>query len=322
MCVYNVLTELPQITEAINDELETIFVKYSFDGFPIDLNPIRLEVTQLVFGDLQAFHKEDPAAKIYGEVWCSLAFKAVRYYRYANSIYTQIANDEMTADYRFQIIREISENIKSETSVEIHPRATIGNRFIIDHGTHTVIGEACKIGDDCMILNNVVLGSLFDADTPPEDRQPKIGNKVKIYNDAKVLGDITIGDNCIIGSRCMVVRNMPPNSRVSIVNQLMIQRGESFPNVSVYGVVPQCPRTIKIVGKAFLELGRIEIKIVDTNFSKIDSVTVENCNIADESITFDIVGTFDIKNGYIYICSDNSDMVITDCSTALSKLDI
>jgi serine O-acetyltransferase len=311
---------LPKITEELNAELEKIFEEYSLFPFIQEFVPIKLKVTQLVFEDLEAFRERDPATKIYAEAWHSLAFKAVRYYRYANCIYTQVSDDEIERDYKLQIIREISEKAKKETNVEIHPRATIGSRLYVDHGTHTVIGEACLIGNDCMILNNVVLGSTVNPDTPPEDRHPKIGNNVKIYSDVKVLGNINIGDNCRIGTRCIIMRSLPPNSKVSIVNQLMIQSGSEIPKVYIYGVVPIPPRTLKVIGDSFLILNNIRIDIVDLDFSPIRGVSTNNYHITNDRISFDINGEFDIKNSYINIHSDNSDLAITECFAAISKL--
>lgn len=311
---------LPIITKILNEELEKIFEEFSLFPFIQDFVPIKLKVAQLVFGDLNAFKERDPASDIYGEVWHSKAFKAVRYYRYANCIYTQVSDDEIEKGYKFQIIREISEKAKTDTSVEIHPRATIGERLYIDHGTNTVIGEACVIGNNCMILNNVVLGSAFDSKTPKRDRHPKIGNNVDISNDVKIFGNITIGDNCKIGARCIVLRSLPPNSKVSIVNQLMIQRGTEIPKVYFYGVVPLPPRTLKVIGDSFFDLKNIKIDIVDLNFSPIHEVSTNNYNITNDCISFDINGEFDIKNSYINIHSDNSDLTITDFFAAISKL--
>ena len=97
------------------------------------------------------------------------------------------------------------------TGIEIHPGATIGRRFVIDHGMGIVIGETAEIGDDCTIYHGVTLGGT-GHDTGK--RHPTIGNNVLISTGAKVLGPFKVGDNSRIGANAVVLQEVPPNSTV------------------------------------------------------------------------------------------------------------
>lgn len=95
------------------------------------------------------------------------------------------------------------------TGIEIHPGATIGRRFFIDHGMGIVIGETAEIGDGVMLYHGVTLGGQVLTQTK---RHPTIGNNVTIGAGAKVLGPITIGENSAIGANAVVTKDVPANS--------------------------------------------------------------------------------------------------------------
>lgn len=95
------------------------------------------------------------------------------------------------------------------TGIEIHPGATIGRRFFIDHGMGVVIGETTEIGDDVMIYHGVTLGGRSLAKTK---RHPTIGNRVTIGAGAKVLGPVVIGDDSAIGANAVVTRDVPADA--------------------------------------------------------------------------------------------------------------
>jgi serine acetyltransferase len=311
---YEVLSALRKISEEINFELNSIFDKYSLDSFMVDTAAIKEKVIASVFEDLEVLKIDDPANRgFYNVAWTSLAFKAVRYYRYANCIFWESEN-EIEKDYRLQIVREISEQTKIETKVEIHPLATIGKKFLIDHGVNTVIGERCEIGDNCMVLNDVVLGSSFDANIPAEQRHPKIGNNVKIYGGAKVLGSIYIGHDCIIGARCIVRKSLENGSTVSIVNQLQIHRGPSLSKFVIYGVIPKQPNLINIIGENFLQFkDDICIEIIDDKYNNIIGVETILIAIDESKIEFKINQKFNFKNCCIKIFDSINEIIITDC---------
>ena len=95
------------------------------------------------------------------------------------------------------------------TGIEIHPGATIGRRFFIDHGMGVVIGETAEIGDDCTLYHGVTLGGTSWA---KGKRHPTLGKGVVIGAGAKVLGPITVGDYAKIGSNAVVVKSIPPGA--------------------------------------------------------------------------------------------------------------
>ena len=97
------------------------------------------------------------------------------------------------------------------TGIEIHPGATIGRRFFIDHGMGVVIGETTEIGDDVLLYQGVTLGG---TGKDKGKRHPTLGNNVVVGTGAKVLGAISIGDNAKIGAGSVVVKSVPEGSTV------------------------------------------------------------------------------------------------------------
>jgi serine O-acetyltransferase len=97
------------------------------------------------------------------------------------------------------------------TGIEIHPGATIGRRFFIDHGMGVVIGETAQIGDDCTLYHGVTLGG---TSWQQGKRHPTLANNVVIGAGAKVLGPITLGEGARVGSNAVVVRDVPPGATV------------------------------------------------------------------------------------------------------------
>ena len=110
------------------------------------------------------------------------------------------------------------------TGIEIHPGATIGRRFFIDHGMGVVIGETAEIGDDVLIYQGVTLGGTGDE---KGKRHPTLGNGVVVGAGAKVLGNIRIGDHVKIGAGSVVVHPVPDDSTVvGIPGRVVRTRGE------------------------------------------------------------------------------------------------
>jgi serine O-acetyltransferase len=118
------------------------------------------------------------------------------------------------------IPRIIAEHAHSQTGIDIHPGASIGQRFFIDHGTGVVIGETAKIGNDVKLYQGVTLGALSthrppDDDAPNPKRHPTIDDDVTIYAGATILGgDTHIGRGSIIGGNVWLVRSVPPGSKI------------------------------------------------------------------------------------------------------------
>lgn len=108
--------------------------------------------------------------------------------------------------------RLLSQLARTATGVEIHPGATIGRRFFIDHGMGVVIGETTEIGDDVMIYNGVNLGGRSLARVK---RHPTIGDNVMIGAGAKILGPITVGAGSAVGANAVVVKDAPADSIIT-----------------------------------------------------------------------------------------------------------
>jgi serine O-acetyltransferase len=152
---------------------------------------------------VETIFREDPAAKSVVEIFfCYPGFHAILAHRVAHKLYT----------WRVPLLpRLISQISRFVTQIEIHPGATIGRRFFIDHGSGVVIGETTIIGDDVLLYQGVTLGGTGGE---RGKRHPTLGNRVVVGTGAKVLGNITIGDNVKIGAGSVVVHHVPDNSTV------------------------------------------------------------------------------------------------------------
>lgn len=162
--------------------------------------------------DVEAIYLGDPAAKSKGEViFCYPAIRAITNYRVANAL----LNIGVTL-----IPRMITEMAHSETGIDIHPRASIGSYFSIDHGTGVVIGATSIIGNNVKIYQGVTLGAksfpLDEKGNPIKGipRHPIIEDDVVIYAQATILGRITIGSNSVIGGNIWVTNSVEPNSKI------------------------------------------------------------------------------------------------------------
>jgi serine O-acetyltransferase len=152
---------------------------------------------------VETIFREDPAAKSVLEVvLCYPGFHAVICHRLAHALYEARL---------FTLARVIAAAGRFLTGIEIHPGATIGRRFFIDHGMGVVIGETTEIGDDVLIYQGVTLGG---TGKEKGKRHPTIGNRVVIGTGAKVLGNIVVGDHVKIGAGSVVVRSVPDHSTV------------------------------------------------------------------------------------------------------------
>jgi len=158
---------------------------------------------RIVKEQIDTIFREDPAATGVLEILlCYPGFHAVLLHRLAHSLHC----------HGFRLIARIISQIgRAFTGIEIHPGATIGHRFFIDHGMGVVIGETTEIGDDVLLYQNVTLGG---TGTERGKRHPTIGNNVVIGTGAKVLGNIRIGNHVRVGAGSVVIRPVPDNSTV------------------------------------------------------------------------------------------------------------
>lgn len=171
------------------------------------------DIRQKLSSDVKATFDGDPAAKSYGEVIFSYpTIRAVTNYRIAHALY----NLDVPL-----IPRIITEMAHSETGIDIHPAAKIGESFTIDHGTGVVIGETCTIGSHVKIYQGVTLGARsFPSDENGNPikgikRHPDVEDNVIIYSNSTVLGPVRVGKGSVIGGNIWVTHNLPPGSKVS-----------------------------------------------------------------------------------------------------------
>ena len=111
------------------------------------------------------------------------------------------------------LARFLSQFARFLTGIEIHPGATIGKRFFIDHGMGVVIGETTIIGNDCTLYQGVTLGGVGTGEHKVK-RHPTLQNNVMISSGARIIGDVTIGDNSIVGASSVVLKDVLPNCTV------------------------------------------------------------------------------------------------------------
>ena len=178
----------------------------------IDALPSILEILKT---DIQAGYEGDPAAKNTDEIILTYpAFKAITIFRVAHKLY------EMNIPLIPRIMTEYAHRL---TGIDIHPGATIGPYFFIDHGTGVVIGETTTIGEHVKLYQHVTLGAKSFEVSPDGvlvkgiKRHPNIGNRVVIYAGATILGGKTnIGDNSVIGGNVWLTHSVPPGSTVTV----------------------------------------------------------------------------------------------------------
>jgi serine O-acetyltransferase len=165
------------------------------------------EIYSLLMTDIQAMYDGDPAAQSTNEVIRSYpGFYAIAAHRMAHILHK----------LEVKIIpRMIAETAHSKTGIDIHPGATIGKGFCIDHGTGVVIGETCHIGEFVKVYQGVTLGALsVDKKQASVKRHPTIEDHVVIYSGATILGGKTvIGHNTIIGGNTWITKSVEPNSK-------------------------------------------------------------------------------------------------------------
>ena len=169
------------------------------------------EIKRLLLTDVEAMFNNDPAVENFGEIiLCYPVVQAMVHYRVAHSL----------LKLGMPVIpRIITELAHSDTGIDIHPGAQIGEYFSIDHGTGVVIGETCVIGNHVTLYQGVTLGAKnfsLDSNGRPVNvpRHPIIEDNVTIYSNATVLGRITIGHDSIIGGNIWLTNSVPPGSRI------------------------------------------------------------------------------------------------------------
>ena len=171
-------------------------------------------IRQIMKKDIHAAFDGDPAAFSLDEIVVSYpGIKAITIQRFAHVLYHQKVP---------LIPRMMTEFAHSETGIDIHPGAHLGEGIFIDHGTGVVIGETAKLGNNVKIYQGVTLGALsFPKDACGKiikgaRRHPTIESNVTIYSGATVLGNITIGEGSIIGGNVWLTDSVDPGSKITI----------------------------------------------------------------------------------------------------------
>lgn len=234
-----------------------------------------IDIERFVSSDPAAASASDP----YNYVFNSYkGMRAILYYRVANHLiynadallssetsdYNSYRDPFDVDDYKqsdvkdakacfYRLARKISEDAAAVTGIEINPAAKISSGLVIDHGYNTkivtetsidshgiVIGETSIIGKNCTILNGVIIGaSNVNKGAKNGRRHPKIGSNVTICANVRILGAIEIGDNVEIAPFAVVTRDIPSNCKISIVNQLQIEKmGNTDKQIILYGLIP------------------------------------------------------------------------------------
>ncbi len=164
--------------------------------------------------DLDNARSHDPAAR--GDLENAVVYSglhAIWSYRLAHRLWSKPALRGLA--------RVVSQATRFLTGIEIHPGATIGRRFFIDHGMGVVIGETTEIGDDVMVYHGVTLGG---RSLEHGKRHPTLGNQVTVGAGAKVLGPLTIGDGSAIGANAVVTHDVPADSIATGIPAVVRQR--------------------------------------------------------------------------------------------------
>jgi serine O-acetyltransferase len=182
------------------------------------------QILKYFVSDVTGAFKKDPAAKSIVEVLTSYpGIQAVLLYRIAHLLWK--TGLPFVPRYLSSIAHQL-------TGIDIHPGATIGKEFFIDHGQGVVIGETAEIGNNVTLYQGVTLGGVSLEN---KKRHPTLGNHIVVGAGAKILGPILIGDNVKIGANSVVIKDVPPNSvvvgnpgRIVSKNALSIKNAETI----------------------------------------------------------------------------------------------
>ncbi len=221
-----------QITRALKHDCKTQDLETDFQALAQQYTMRLLEslpsLRHQLAEDVQAAFDGDPAAKGLDEIiFCYPGVSAIVVHRIAHELYRMGVP---------LIPRMMAEYAHGKTGIDIHPGATIGRRFFIDHGTGVVIGETTQIGDGVKIYQGVTLGALsFPRDEHGQivrnlKRHPTIEDEVVIYANATILGGETvIGRGSVIGSSAWITRSVAPYTTVTIESPRLRERRPSEP---------------------------------------------------------------------------------------------
>jgi serine O-acetyltransferase len=213
--------------------------------------------------EINSVFRRDPAAKSRLEViLCYPGFHALLIYRFSNWLWRK--------DVKL-LARWISAIGRLFTGIEIHPGASIGKNFFIDHGMGVVIGETASIGDDVTMYHGVTLGGVAPQNNEKGAlRHPQVGDNVIIGSGAQLLGSIKVGNGARIGSNAVVVKDVPEHAiMVGVparnVSKAVATADDSF---TAYGV--DAAHLPDVVMKNFEEMEKV-IRELTTRIAELES---------------------------------------------------
>lgn len=209
-----------------------------------------MKIFKLIKQEIKTIKEKDPAAKSTLEIILLYqGFHALILHRLAHKLY------KLKVPFLPRLISQFSRFI---TGIEIHPGATIGKNFFIDHGMGVVIGETAVIGDNCLVYQGVTLGG-----TGKEcgKRHPTIGNNVTLGAGAILLGNISIGDNSNVGAGSVVIKSAKENSTLVGVPARVVKEKNFVQGKLMHNKIPD-PVSVEI------ETLKKEIEILKKNVSK------------------------------------------------------
>jgi len=237
--------------------------------------------------DIAAVRERDPAARSDIEVALLYSgFHAVIAHRAAHALHKK--GYKLTA-------RAISQTAKLITGIEIHPGATIGKNFFIDHGAGVVIGETAEIGDNCTLYQGVTLGGT-GKDTGK--RHPTLGNNVMVGCGAKVLGPFKIGDNSKIAANAVVLNEIPADSTAVGIPAKVVKTAGKRINEEL--------DQIHVPDPVANEIGALKARVAELEkilmvFTDIDAPSSEGADAgsAPDTVTVEGLGEIDLTDPVI-----------------------
>lgn len=209
-----------------------------------------MKIFKLIKQEIKTIKEKDPAAKSTLEiVLLYQGFHALILHRLAHKLY------KLKVPFLPRLISQFSRFI---TGIEIHPGATIGKNFFIDHGMGVVIGETAIIGDNCLVYQGVTLGG---TGKESGKRHPTIGNNVTLGAGAILLGNISIGDNSNVGAGSVVIKSAKENSTLVGVPARVVKEKNFVQGKLMHNKIPD-PVSVEI------ETLKNEIEILKKAISK------------------------------------------------------
>ncbi len=217
--------------------------------------------------DIHSVYDRDPAARNWWEVLtCYPGMHAIWLHRWVSRRLWR---------WNFKWLARFSSNIgRAMTGVEIHPGATIGRRFFIDHGMGIVIGETAEIGDDCTLYHGVTLGGVsWDKGK----RHPTLGNGVTVGAGAKILGPFKVGAGARIGSNSVVVKEVPDGATVVGIPARIVEgiEGAAGMAFSAYAVTTNENDPLNAVLKTLAARSDATDTLIEVMQKRIDELEAE-----------------------------------------------